>query len=234
MKLLDPRTINTNLTSQRKVDIDQGLSLARKIDTLRDTLAEEEKKLIHFREVTVKEVSEQINSKIKERDILEAENEVHRKTRAKLLKPLDEEWMIVKQEKEQIDLEKKKIESNKKQIAIYEQVVDNHLRELSIEYKRQSDTKEQIQKQAEQSSKILLEAQKRLSDALDEEKRVSLNVRNKMRKLSEKEAILLATVNDISLRERKIREEQEEIISENIRLADQRATLERAMARINK
>jgi len=234
MKLLDPRTIQSNLNNQRKTDIDQGLTLARKVDVLRETLSVEEAKLTTFREVTIKEVQRQIDEKIRERDILAQEIKEAEKQRTELLKPLDEAWALVIEDRKKLEDEKTETYVLNQQLEKSLIEVNKSLSEIEIEEKRQEEAKLQIKKQAEQSSDILIEAQDRFTKALDEEKRVEILVRNKTRKLDEREAVLQATVNDIARKEKDLKAEYKFISEEKIRIADQRATLERAMARIKK
>jgi len=231
MKLLDTRTIRTNINAERKVDIDQGIILARKVDTVRQNLAKEEAKWATFHSETIKELQNQIDTKIKERDVLESTITDLKQERTELLKPLDKEWALVKEEREQIVVVEKNLEELQKRLNKTSEDISKQLQEIEIEKKRQSDTKAEIQKQGEQASGLLIEASKRLSDALEEEKRVTLAIRTKMRKASEKEAVLRATVLDIELREKRIKEDEKFISEEKIRLVDQRGVLERAMAR---
>lgn len=234
MKLLDPRTIQSNLNDQRKTDIDQGLHLARKVDTLRETLSQEEAKLATFRNVTFKEVQKQIDAKIRERDILVQEIEEAQKQRTELLKPLDNEWALVKEARAKLAEIEGNLNVMQSRLLITSEEISKKLNEIAIEEERQKNTKLQIEKQAEQSSNILIEAQNRFAEALDEEKRVSIKLRKQERKNNEERAILQATVNDIAKRERELEAEYKFISEEKIRIADQRATLERAMARIKK
>jgi hypothetical protein len=234
MKLLDPRTIQSNITAQRKTDIDQGLQLARKVDTLRETFSQEEAKLTAFRDFTVKEVQKQIDAKIKERDILVQEIISSQKVHDHLSKLLDEEWGEVDIEKEQLGFLQKRIDKLSEELETKIRENDERLKQIAIEEERQRNTKLQIEKQAEQSSNILIEAQNRFTDALDEEKRVSIKLRKMADKNDKERAILQATVNDIAKRERELEAEYKFINEEKIRIADQRATLERAIARIKK
>lgn len=69
-KLLDKRTVNAELATERKRQIDQGVELAKRIDVLRATLAEEQEKLERFRTETTKVVRAEIDELIRQRDNL--------------------------------------------------------------------------------------------------------------------------------------------------------------------
>lgn len=232
MKLADPRTIQSNINAQRKIDIDQGITLARKVDTLREQIANEENRLNLIRDGMTKEVNAQIQTLITDKTVLEEDIERLNITRALLLKPLDDEWELVKEEKEHIEIARDEIDMFRSEVEKQLKETKLKLKKISIEESRQADTRTQIQEQAKQSSEALVEARKRLTEALMEEKRVSIVSKKKMQEIEEKEAVLQATINDVSIREREIEAEWKDIHREKIVLTDQRATLERAIARL--
>lgn len=69
-KLLDKRMVNAELATARKEEIQKGIRLTKAIEALRETLAEEERKLEIFRTETVRAVRLEIDSLIRERDQL--------------------------------------------------------------------------------------------------------------------------------------------------------------------
>lgn len=69
-RLLDKRTVNAELATERKQQMEKGKELAQKIDALRATLAEEQEKLERFRTETVRIVQAEIDALIRKRDLL--------------------------------------------------------------------------------------------------------------------------------------------------------------------
>ena len=69
-RLLDKRTVNAELATERKRQIEQGVELAKRIDLLRATLLEEQEKLERFRTETVRAVQIEIDQLIRKRDLL--------------------------------------------------------------------------------------------------------------------------------------------------------------------
>ncbi len=69
-KLLDKKTINAELNQERRLQVEKGIELAKKIDALREILADEQEKLERFRTETVKKVQMEIDQLIKKRDNL--------------------------------------------------------------------------------------------------------------------------------------------------------------------
>lgn len=75
-KLLDKRIISAELATQKKQQIDTGIALAKKVDSVRETLAEEEKRLELFRINTIKQVQQEIDIKINEREQVKKETQI--------------------------------------------------------------------------------------------------------------------------------------------------------------
>ena len=63
MKILNRQQINEEKSRLRKIEIDEGIKLAEKIDLLRETAAKEESKLKKFRDENLKIIQKEINGK---------------------------------------------------------------------------------------------------------------------------------------------------------------------------
>lgn len=72
-KLLKKEDIQQDYALERKLQIDEGMKLATKIDTLRKTLATEEERLRIFRESTLKAIQAEIDPLILKKQQLEQE-----------------------------------------------------------------------------------------------------------------------------------------------------------------
>ncbi len=94
-KLLDKRIVNAEVATQKKLQIDQGLSLAKKVDAVRETLQEEENRLELFRKETIARVHAEINAAIAERDSILKAIENREQELITLRKPLEDEWKTV-------------------------------------------------------------------------------------------------------------------------------------------
>ena len=70
MKLLPKSEVILNSTQDRKLSIDEGLKLARKIDELRKTATEEEAKLSQLRDYSLKAIRLEMENLMKERATL--------------------------------------------------------------------------------------------------------------------------------------------------------------------
>lgn len=62
MKLLDKKTISQQRSNERKMEIDEGIKLAKKIDTLRETASKEEQNLANFRQASLDVIHTEIRT----------------------------------------------------------------------------------------------------------------------------------------------------------------------------
>lgn len=100
-RLLDKRQVTASAALETTRKIKEGISLAKKVDAVRDTLGEEEAKLESFRANTIQQIQREIDVKIAERDSLIAGNEKLKVERIQLQAPLDlkEEWNRVNEQR---------------------------------------------------------------------------------------------------------------------------------------
>lgn len=101
MKLLAKREISIDLGRQKKIQIDEGINLARKVDALREQLQTETGNLRRFREEAITGVQKEIDSYVHQKDILKDAVKDLREKRLQLLIPLDVEWARLERRKEQ-------------------------------------------------------------------------------------------------------------------------------------
>lgn len=93
-RLLDKRVINAEQAAQQRQKIVEGISLAKKVDAVRESLGEEQTRLDKFRAETTKRIQQEIDARINERNELIKGNERLKEERIRLQAPLDlkEEW----------------------------------------------------------------------------------------------------------------------------------------------
>lgn len=144
MKLLDKKNIDVLKSSEKKFEIDEGLKLARKIDTLREISAKEEVNLSKFRTETLKNIKNEIDVLISEKISLQKNIDVLDKERKLLTVPLDEEWGEIKKEKEEILKEREDNAVNKSNLIQLDSIYRNHNDSLKIEIARIGDMKEKV------------------------------------------------------------------------------------------
>lgn len=119
MKLLTKSEIEQQRNSERKLEIDEGMKIARRVDGLRRISAEEEGKLAAYGEANKQIVLGQLSDLVNERDGLRMEVVVLQEEREKLLEPLDAEWD--KLALRNAELDGQYIEIRYKELAVREQ-----------------------------------------------------------------------------------------------------------------
>lgn len=128
-KLLDKRTVNAEVATQRKHEIKTGLVLAKKVDALRETLQAETGNLEKFRSETIAQVQRQIDVKIGEMTLLEGNLVVMRQEYEKLLTPPDLTEEREKLRKRALNLEHEFIELGQTKQELEHGIHLNTLRE---------------------------------------------------------------------------------------------------------
>lgn len=116
MKLLPKSQVLSRINAQKKTEIDSGVTIAKKIDVLRETYAHEESNLRLFRENAVKDVTAEIKTLCAERDVLKEQIVSLNQTRTDLIKPLDAEWAIVKEAQAKLIEDQEILQGDKKNL----------------------------------------------------------------------------------------------------------------------
>lgn len=99
MKLLEKKQINATVQAERKSVIDSGISLAKKVDTLRTEMLSLEKQRSDFIANSKSVITASIEGLKTEEGILKSSVQQETKKLAKLREPLDAEWKILGEEK---------------------------------------------------------------------------------------------------------------------------------------
>ncbi len=109
MKLLDKRKIDSNKTEERRKEVEDGVSLAKSIDKLREAKVTEERKFLDFRDNALKTIKGEMAQLNLEKNLLMEDIKQKQELRNELLKPLDKEWAEINQAKAKQVQEKQNI-----------------------------------------------------------------------------------------------------------------------------
>ncbi len=232
MKLLPTRMdINKAKADERKREVDEGLSLARKVDALRETKADEERKLLEYRAGMIAKVQAEIDAYISERDSLRRENENLIETRKELIKPLDEEWKEINLERENLAKEKQSFYLSKEQLRIEEE-------NLQIEQKKLTKTSAQINDhlneitQAKQSILDMEKFTRKEYELAQKERRIQKeSYETEVGKVKELKTQYEVGIETNKKEESILKEIREELNNEKRILEDRIATFERSKQR---
>lgn len=99
MRLLPKKEIDSQKAQERKAEIDEGVKLARRVDSLRELQATEEANLTKFRQASLAQLQMEIKPLEEQRDGLLREVTSLEERRAIALIPLDAEWQKLDREK---------------------------------------------------------------------------------------------------------------------------------------
>lgn len=232
MKLLDKKTVNTVMAGERKSQIDEGVTLAKKIDALRQTLSslqQQHQEFVNGMSEGLRKQTETLQFEIDSKRMVLCDLE---EERMRLLEPLTNAWNDYKEKERELNISKEEYHQKRAYLTIYQQELDERQKKLIPEEDRLIDMAKQVQKQADKAVSSSIEAQKILSKAesYDETVRESLDVKKK--ELVKRETEIAVKERDIELEKNFIEKEKKDIIKIKAQLKDQRDTLERAMKRL--
>ena len=232
MRLPDKRTVQTVMAGQRKSQIDEGVAIAKKVDALRETyssLQTQQQLFIDSMSTALTKRTEELNEEIanKERVVLDLEQK-----RMKLLEPLTLKWDEVEKEKEELESLRKELKAKDKELYDIQNELEEKRKEIYLDEERVEDLKKQVNIQVDKVYDSSLQAQNTLLNALDKETQVNTQLEAKRKAIEGKEQEVLIRERNITLKEENINRQEQEIIKTKLMLADQRATLDRAFARL--
>lgn len=231
MKLLKKTAVSTEIANSRKMQMDEGILIAKKVDALREKLASLETQNALFIKKTVEELKNQtqgLNDGIdaKKKELLKIEEE-----RVRLLEPLDKEWQKANAQlienqasKRQIELGLQRIDEKEAKIVSMERQTKQILSNIKI---RERELERAFSKSVEnehETSNVLSGIRQQKLDHED-------YFVNKNQEFLEREAGIAVKERENQIEIDRIELEKLEIIKTKAQLEDQRATLERALQR---
>ncbi len=234
MKLLPKSVINTELANQKKKQIDEGLLIARKIDALRITLLSLEKQQKDFISGMKDEVNKELKSLIDKLASTKIEIQDLEDKRKLLLLPLTKEWNEVNEQRKQI--KEKGEQLIKEQIIIRKDkgVLESRLKKEKETVFKINTIKNEIAKVLKKTEDNEIETQKALKLAEVTRDRTIKECAERTQAINTKDAGVAIRERENQMLKESLELDIKFISEEKVRLADQRNTLERAMARINK
>lgn len=235
-RLLDKKLISANLATERKQEIDKGVQLARSIDALRETRAQEERDLEEWRVVTVRTVQAQIASEEQLATQLREGNRALKAERIHLEGPIDlvEAWNEVEQLQEKNETISDNLLSREISITARENNVHDAQaalfeREQEVQ-KQETVTQENLRSSEEQRQEATdanNEAQSLLTKTKEDRSEFEAVSQRKIAELDEKEL-------ELTIKAEELEQQQIDITREKVLLADRRATLDRGFEELRR
>ena len=232
MNLLPKSIINTEIASQKKKQIDEGLLIARKVDTLRETLASLEKQHADFIGGMQRELKSQTQPLIDNIASLKLEIESLEAKRKELLKPLTKEWEEVNSKQKELDNISEQLLKDKIVIKQTQVVLEERLKKEKENSFKINTIKNELTKvlQKEEENKIKTDVTLKFTEMAKEKSLKEIEERTQA--IKERDAEVAVKEREAEMKKEKYEEELKFISEEKIRLADMRATLERAFNRL--
>lgn len=231
MKLLTKNDIQQKKSLERRLEIEEGAKLARKVDTLRETAASEEAKLSAFREQSIQAIHEELEPLQTQRDALRLEVDKLVQQRAELQKPLDAEWEKLRFQQSELQaraedldaldarLEEKRLEVNEKLVAV------------DIEQSKIESVKSELKNRSDATASKLKEAEQYLQAAKQKDLEAARHLDSVVKDLTSREAIVATRERDVEIKREQIIKDRRELQAHERQIKDKYQTLERAKSR---
>lgn len=232
MKLLPKSEIVKQKATVQKQTIDEGKKLAIRIDTLRETVADEEASLEKFRSETLQQIHKETSEAIVKRDNATGEVKELEARRAEAIKPLTAEQEAIDRAIAELELKRAEIGTQERTLDAREQTIREQEKQTDlIVIKLESDIHlaTEARKEAEANRDETEIAKTTMLVALTEAEdlRTILNT-----ELVHREKVCSDNENSVTLREEKLKSDQAELLKGWRLLEDRKAMHERNLNRI--
>lgn len=236
MKLLKREEVNTIKASERKLEIDEAVKLAKKVDYLRKTSSEEEASLAKAREKSLLLLRTDIENLTVEKRVLDIEVKALQEARMLAEAPIDlvEKWDKVKADELRVEDEKVDILNRETNIIAREAGVQATQKFLFVKeetLKENENLTNRLLSEAKDQYEI---AEKVRNNAQYEQKKAQKELKSKENELKQKENDLGFQERDLEIEKENLVKEASDIALEKLHIASQQETLRQAWISIKK
>lgn len=204
---------------ERKMQIDEGLVLAKSVDELRRMRLDLERNFEEYRVTESKKIQSEIDKLIEKKEILTRENIQAKQLQDELKKPLDNEWIEVRKEKDKLITERNELFLDRER---FKTEVSEHEKEY-IKISQNIEKTKQNEKDSEKAknNSIYLEslAQKEYQQAKDEREKHLADYERKISQVNKRIEEYDVALKTIDIREKQVQEKESELIIREQRLA---------------
>jgi hypothetical protein len=234
MKLLSKSEIKKAQHADRALEIAEGLKLSRKVDSLRELKATEEEALTKFRNESLAAITKEINELLLKKESIQKEADALREEMKKETTLSREERLHLERLKELLEKKEKEIQEKESALRLNEIDIATAIQDAHDSLIRATNHEEETTRLHIVASNERMEAQNALVEATAVRENAIKFREDTERELALRESGLARRESDLSIREKNNVDVTRELNAEKIRLADQRATLERELERIKK
>lgn len=233
MQLLPKSVVDRARIIDRHREIEEGKKLATKVDTLRELASTEEKNLLDFRDKSVAAVKESIRVLLEDKQTIL--NEIHEleERKQKALKPLNSEWEELTRAQQEQDTWQKTLTKKEASLKETERLLQAKTQELTAMEIRVTDMGANAKEQKALAENAVEEARRILDKARNDAQRILSTVEVAKLEVSERERAVGLREKEVQMSLYQVEHGRRENQREQIRLADERLSLQKAIIEIN-
>lgn len=227
MRLLPKSEIDKSKSLDRQKEIDEGMKLAKRVDSLREIHAQEEASLATFRDKTLKLIQAEIEDKTSERDSLITEVRDLETRREIALRPLDVEWRDLHRYSDELVKLAEQMASEKEMLVKREEVISDIEEILEIDKERTDDDRMRVTKALQEAEKNRLDTKEELAEARNITYTETLKADLKAVELQSREASVQSREIDVKNMWDNVQRKNDEVSAREAKVADAEKMLER-------
>lgn len=232
MKLQNKKIIQAEATKDRKIQIDEGVRIATKVDELRRTHAQEEQNLAIFRDKSIEALKKEIEPLLKQKENLLTEIEELQDRKKTLLDiPIEASLKEIEERKVQIALIESDLEKIREDLTSKNLEIENRFKSLAKAEEKVSRDKDLIENTRSrivvvhaEAEKLLIQAQAKIAEIMEYERITRTQLKSEDTKIVNRSTDLDNRENGLNNRERELNNKEKFI-------NDKYATLERSVNR---
>ncbi len=232
MKLLSKQEVSQQKAIERKLEIDEGGKIAKRVDTLRRTYSEEEAKLLKFRDQSLAQLRKDIGDLDNQKAALEITIVELETKRAELKKPLTQEWKKLEEEIGRLKELDNDLEEKKESLLQIEIDLSNREKELSLEQERIDDQKVVVARSIQNSEAKETLAFNTLLDAQKQKEAIDKTLEIRREEIAKERADLEVEKRDTKNLKKVLENKAKELEDREKRINDKYETLLRTQERI--
>lgn len=231
MRLLSKIEVSRQKSDERKLEIDEGVKLASKVDKLRETAASEASNLQKFRTESLKKIKDEIDVLLIQKDDLQGQIVSLTEQKRLLRVPLDAEWEELKHKLLSVEEIKGELWERESFITDNEQEIDARIKKLDLEAIKVSEKNQIVTEKLEHAVEILDSAQEKVTKMEQQVDDFDLYLIKKNKELLTREAEIAVRERELNLISENNERNRKELITRTTLLRDREQTLERELLR---
>ncbi len=232
-RLLPKQEIAAQKAGERKLEVDEGRKLAKKVDDLRELYGQEQAKFEQFKAGATREAKELTTTLRGQIQALQSDVADLEQRRQTALAPLDAEKAQLTAERATLEAEKEHLYQEKERsVQVFDSL--NHDKEMTrVTYDRILEMRKDLDKLIADASADRKDTGGILNDAKEKRAIMEAEIESRERTLSHSETALYMRNVDLDNRERNLRVKEEELVKRERAVEDRYATLLRTEQRIH-